>query len=867
MPIVALPSATVRAIGSTSIISDPCSLAKELLDNALDALATSVSVEISQDTIGLLQVKDNGHGIPADDYTVVCKRTFTSKIHSVEDLRVVGGKSLGFRGEALASAAEISGALTVSTRVETDSVGSSLEYGRNGELIRTERISHPVGTTVRISNLFQQIPVRRQTAIKNSKRTLLRIKKMVQAYAMARPSVRLFFKVLKAKNESSNWMYAPGKNATLMEAALKVVGTEIASNCILKIWPSSPNKRKASLEDSGFRLAALLPKLGSNSTKFNNLGQYVSVDNRPLSSGRGVAQHITKLYKTYVRSAASRDGLSPPINDPFLCIHILCPEGAYDVNVEPSKDDVLFEDQQVVLSFVEDLFRDTYGDLPDVHEDHGLTEQDRGTSQRNVFEALLSRKQPNSALAAPALASGPQERSSVSARSFARPGPCPSLPEPHSRGGQADRSSLSQFHNSRASIAIASPGVSVQGQWRPSPYRASHLAGINITPRKTRQGDDVRSCLPSPIPSADSPTAAMNTISSSSLGPWKLSPTSTTQNMRQQQRQLDRERYGNGSLDTWFLKLSRASQSPAPTEESGAQIEEPSLSQVTQDCFGVERASPNGTSELTISPSQPASEISLSDSIAGSSSTERSSRTLAQPARFVNKPGLPVLEQWSARLYSAASSDQNPELQKALEFETRKKAAIQERRMQLQNSKATSSTNSPHQSRYLAARAALSSQPGPSSATQQSRSRLGETSNGNEVSKPVLSPHDPRAYLMHLQNHDVPRGSKLKRIASAKLPFEKIPKGCDLHSVGLTLPAGLHLICESFRECWNNDLYTQSGDQVEGFVSPDINTALESWDARLSRFIKTHYRLTESSDIPDVQFDLYEVSRRSQGGG
>lgn len=133
---MALPPTTVRAIGSSSIISDPCSLAKELLDNALDASASSVTVEIAQDTVDILQVKDNGHGIPADDYSRVCKRTFTSKIQTVDDLKNVGGKSLGFRGEALASAAEISGSLTVSTRVDSEPVGSSLKYGRNGELVR-----------------------------------------------------------------------------------------------------------------------------------------------------------------------------------------------------------------------------------------------------------------------------------------------------------------------------------------------------------------------------------------------------------------------------------------------------------------------------------------------------------------------------------------------------------------------------------------------------------------------------------------------------------------------------------------------------------------------------------------------------------
>jgi DNA mismatch repair ATPase MutL len=136
MPIEALPQSTARAIGSTSTISDPGSIIKELLDNALDASASSISIEITQDTVGLIQVKDNGHGIPQEDHKVVCKRGFTSKIRTVEDLRALGGTSLGFRGEALASAAEMCGGLTVATRVEAEVVGSLLKYGRDGGLIR-----------------------------------------------------------------------------------------------------------------------------------------------------------------------------------------------------------------------------------------------------------------------------------------------------------------------------------------------------------------------------------------------------------------------------------------------------------------------------------------------------------------------------------------------------------------------------------------------------------------------------------------------------------------------------------------------------------------------------------------------------------
>lgn len=136
MPIEALPQTTIRAIGSSSVISDSSSIVKELLDNALDASALFIAIEISQNTLDVIQVKDNGHGIPSEDHAFVCKRTFTSKIQTVDDLKNIGGNYLGFRGEALASAAEMSSGITVTTRVEAELAGSSIKYGRNGELIR-----------------------------------------------------------------------------------------------------------------------------------------------------------------------------------------------------------------------------------------------------------------------------------------------------------------------------------------------------------------------------------------------------------------------------------------------------------------------------------------------------------------------------------------------------------------------------------------------------------------------------------------------------------------------------------------------------------------------------------------------------------
>ena len=139
MPIVALPPNTVRAIGSTQVLTDAASVVKELIDNALDAHASAIFVEISTNTLDVIQVKDNGHGIGPEDRDVVCRRYCTSKIRALEDLENIGGSSLGFRGEALASAAEMSGSIVVTTRVEGETVAVASRFGRQGERERQVR--------------------------------------------------------------------------------------------------------------------------------------------------------------------------------------------------------------------------------------------------------------------------------------------------------------------------------------------------------------------------------------------------------------------------------------------------------------------------------------------------------------------------------------------------------------------------------------------------------------------------------------------------------------------------------------------------------------------------------------------------------
>ena len=118
------------------MLNDATSVIKELVDNALDSRATSITIEISANTLDVIQLKDNGTGVGVEDRQPLCKRGCTSKIRTLDDLENLGGSYLGFRGEALASITNLSESVTITTRVEGELVGSTLKYGPQGKLLR-----------------------------------------------------------------------------------------------------------------------------------------------------------------------------------------------------------------------------------------------------------------------------------------------------------------------------------------------------------------------------------------------------------------------------------------------------------------------------------------------------------------------------------------------------------------------------------------------------------------------------------------------------------------------------------------------------------------------------------------------------------
>lgn len=366
MAIEALPQTTVHLLGSAQALTTPTSLVKELIDNSIDAHATSIDILISPNTLDKIDVRDNGHGIAAEDLDHLGRRGHTSKLRTFEDLKSIGGVSLGFRGEALASAVQL-GDVSVTTRTDGEPVANSVKIKAPGGIASQSRCSHPVGTTVSVANFMFKIPVRKQVFVKEATKTLAKIKELLQAYSLARPNLRFSLKVTKGGKGS--WSFAPRPNNGIREAVAQVINRDLAVICIEKYLAFSrhQNSSRYGVETGDsqenlsekFEVEVFLPKSGIDVSKIG-FGQFISIDSRPVAHDKGTMRKIVTLFKYYVKGIGSDD--FQRLKNPFLRMNIKCPRESYDPNVEPAKDDVLFENESYILETIERLFKDVYGD-------------------------------------------------------------------------------------------------------------------------------------------------------------------------------------------------------------------------------------------------------------------------------------------------------------------------------------------------------------------------------------------------------------------------------------------------------------------------------------------------------------------------
>lgn len=354
MPIHPLPPETVRLLGSSVAISTPAALVKELIDNAIDARATSVEVLISPNTVDRIQVRDNGSGIALEDLDFLGRRAHTSKLRSFEELnRGVG--TLGFRGEALASANCLaSNGLTVTTRPKREPVATrvKLKPAVGGVQGRCPT-SAPPGTTVSAEGLFGNIPVRRQQAVKECRTTLAKVRDLMLAYVLARPRLKASLRVVGEPGQG--WMYAPSTSSTTGDVILKAFGKYVAAQSFPVDYEKSVNGGPQAV--AHVTMECILPTRTCSTEVMRGKGSFISVDSRPITSTRGTGRKITRVFRSHLNRA--RAG-SSKISNPLMCLSIQCSPGLYDANVAPLKDEVLFVDEKSILDCFEELCRRAY---------------------------------------------------------------------------------------------------------------------------------------------------------------------------------------------------------------------------------------------------------------------------------------------------------------------------------------------------------------------------------------------------------------------------------------------------------------------------------------------------------------------------
>jgi DNA mismatch repair protein MutL len=362
-----LPEAVANQIAAGEVIERPASVVKELLENALDAGARSIRIEVEAGGKRLIRVIDDGCGMAHDDALLAFERHATSKLRTADDLLSIA--TLGFRGEALPTIAAVS-RLVLETRTAEEEQGTRIEFGA-GKLFNVKPAGVPAGTSVNVSDLFYSVPARRKF-LKSETTELGHIASLVTHYALAHPDRQFVLKtptqeILNvsaavvtdgsaasgdAGAESTNGSPKPQQGiAGLAERVYQLFG-RAALDELFEIPPTSAPVRAAitepQMEES--ERSAVLTVSGFASRpqvqRPNRNGIYVFV-NRRLVRDRVLLHAIGEAYRNVV----------PPASFPALLLFVDMPNEEVDVNVHPSKIEVRFRHSQFVHDFTRDAIR------------------------------------------------------------------------------------------------------------------------------------------------------------------------------------------------------------------------------------------------------------------------------------------------------------------------------------------------------------------------------------------------------------------------------------------------------------------------------------------------------------------------------
>ena len=326
-PIRELPDELISQIAAGEVVERPASVVRELVDNALDAGATQITLRLQAGGVRLISVEDNGCGILRTELPTALKRHATSKIASLGDLESVG--TMGFRGEALAAICSIA-EVSLLTRVDDDETAHGwLLDGRSGELQPAARAR---GTTVEVRELFFATPARRKF-LKTDATELAHCVEAVRRHALARPDVG--FAIWHEGKLTTQWRAVPGGGMDALRQRLAdVLGEAFIEQAVPVQWPA-PETEPAEYDGQRLRVwgFAGVP----DAARSRNDWQFAYVNGR----------YVRDKTITHAARSAYEDVLHGH-RQPVYALFITLDPARVDVNVHPTKIEVRFRDGREV---------------------------------------------------------------------------------------------------------------------------------------------------------------------------------------------------------------------------------------------------------------------------------------------------------------------------------------------------------------------------------------------------------------------------------------------------------------------------------------------------------------------------------------
>ncbi|MGM9580531.1 MAG: DNA mismatch repair endonuclease MutL [Anaerovibrio sp.] len=308
---------TINKIAAGEVVERPASVIKELVENAIDAHADRIEVEIAAGGTSFMRVSDNGIGMSRQDAELAILRHATSKIVKVDDLLTIG--TLGFRGEALPSIASVS-RFTLTTRQAGDELGTEIKIS-GGSLPEIGETGCGIGTTIRVEDLFFNTPARKKF-LKTNNTEGGKINEFIVKLAISNPQIA--FKLI---NNNKMAVSTPG-NGDLKDTLQSIYGGTVGSALL-----------PLEFEDEDIRLSGFVTK--PSAIRSSRSWQTFIVNGRIIAN-RAIAKAIDNAYHALI----------PKTGYPMVALNIQVPQNTIDVNVHPQKSEMKFEDESRVFKAV-----------------------------------------------------------------------------------------------------------------------------------------------------------------------------------------------------------------------------------------------------------------------------------------------------------------------------------------------------------------------------------------------------------------------------------------------------------------------------------------------------------------------------------